>query len=242
MFENNELNVLDVLVYCGGKCGTSTLLNTCLNNDLKCYSVHNNKYFEYVCNRTNKDVNKTIYDVIDFNVKQNKKLYIIDSYRTPIERKISSLFQNIDLHIYDYKNKSIHNIINLFNNKLLYNIENYHPIDEVMLHYGLDIFTDFDFENKYSIKEKDNLVFVKIRFNDINEWSEILSKIFNKKIEIFSNNLTETKDVYNLYKEFKEKYSVPEHFLNNYVIPDSKFNIYNTEDEKIKYIEYWKNK
>jgi hypothetical protein len=242
MFENNELNELDVIVYCGGKCGTSTLLNTFLNNGLKSYSVHNNKYFEYVCNITKQDVDKTIYDVIDFNLKQNKKLYIIDSYRTPIERKMSALFQNIDLHIYNYKQKSIDNIISLFNNQLLCNIEEYHPIDEVMLHYGLDIFTDFDFENKYSIQEKDNLVFIKIRFNDINEWSEILTKIFNKKIEIYSNNLTETKDIYNLYKEFKEKYSLPENYLNNYIVNDSKFNMYNNEDEKTKYINYWKNK
>jgi mRNA degradation ribonuclease J1/J2 len=111
-----------------------------------------------------------------------------------------------------------------------------------MLHYGLDIFTDFNFKNKYSIKEKDNLVFIKIRFNDINEWSQILSNIFNKQIKMYNDNLTETKEINNLYKEFKEKYIVPVNYLNYFTLHDTKFNIYNNEDEKIKYINYWKNK
>jgi len=205
MFENIILNDLDIIVYCGGKCGSSTLTNTFLNNNFKCYSTHDKKYFEYVCKCTNQDIGKTIYDVIDFNLTKNKKLYIIDSYRTPIERKISSFFQNIELYIPDYKTKSINDIITIFNTNCLFNTENYHSIDEVMLHYGLDIFTDFNFEKKYNIKEKDNLVFIQIRFNDINEWSEILSNIFNKKIEIYNDNLSENKDYINLYKEFKEK-------------------------------------
>ena len=66
----------------------------------------------------------------------------------------------------------------------------------------------------------------------INDWCEVTEDLLLNSKDFYSEKL----------KEFKEKYSVPEHFLNNYVIPDSKFNIYNTEDEKIKYIEYWKNK
>ena len=118
MFENNKLNDLDIIVYCGGKCGSSTLNNTFLNNNFKSYTTHDKNYFEYVCKETNQDIGKTIYDVIDFNSK-NKKLYIIDSYRTPIERKMSSFFQNIELHMPDYKTKPIDDIITTFNTNAL---------------------------------------------------------------------------------------------------------------------------
>jgi hypothetical protein len=242
MFENKVLNNLDVIVYCGGKCGSSTLFHTFLNNGFKSYSTHSSKYFEHVCNKTNEDINKTFFDVIDFNLQQNKKIYIIDSYRNPIERKISSFFQNISLFLPNYNEKTMDEIISIFNTNFLYEIENYHSIDEVMLHYGLDIFTDFNFEKKYNIKEKDNLIFIKIRFNDINEWSEILSNIFNKKIEIYNHNLTTTKKINDLYIEFKKKYIIPENYLNYFTLNDITFNIYNTEDEKNKYINDWKNK
>jgi len=242
MFENKALNNLDVIVYCGGKCGSSTLFHTFLKNGFKSYSTHNNKYFEHVCNKTNKDINKTFFDVIDFNLQQNKKIYIIDSYRNPIERKISSFFQNISLFLPNYNEKTMDEIISIFNTNFLYEIENYHSIDEVMLHYEIELFNDFDFENKYTIKEKNNLIFIKLRFNDINEWSDILTKIFNKKIQLHNHNLTTTKKINDLYIEFKKKYIIPENYLNNHIINDSKFNIYNTEDEKNKYINDWKNK
>ena len=41
--------------------------------------------------------------------------------------------------------------ISIFNEKLLYELEEYHSIDEVMQHYGLPKFTEFDFKNKVQI-------------------------------------------------------------------------------------------
>jgi hypothetical protein len=233
MFEYKKLNDLDIIVYCGGKCGSSTLHNTFKKNGYKSFKIHNNNYFQYLCNNFKKDINKTIYDVIDFNVNQCKPIYIIDSYRTPIERKISSFFQNIDNHISNYNKKTTEDIISIFNEKFLYELEDYHSIDEVMQHYGLDKFTEFDFKNKYNIVKKDNIIFIKIRFNDINEWSEILNKIFNKKINLHNDNLTITKPINKLYNEFKENYRLPEKYFNKYLINDIALNIY---------INYWKNK
>ena len=160
MFEYKKLNDLDIIVYCGGKCGSSTLHTTFKKNGLKSYKIHDNSYFQYLCNIFKKDTTKTIYDVIDFNVKQRKNIFIIDSYRTPIERKISSFFQNIDNHIINHNNKTTEDIISIFNEKLLYELEDYHSIDEVMKHFGLDTFTEFDFKNKYNIIKKDNIIFI----------------------------------------------------------------------------------
>ena len=60
----------------------------------------NKKILELKVNNNKKDFEKQFsYDgLIDLinRSSENKKLYIIDSYRTPIERKISSFFQNIN--------------------------------------------------------------------------------------------------------------------------------------------------
>jgi hypothetical protein len=67
---------LDIIVYCGGKCGSSTLHSTFKSNGYKSYQIHDNNYFKFLCNTFKKDNNKTIFDVIDFNVKQSKNIYI----------------------------------------------------------------------------------------------------------------------------------------------------------------------
>ena len=242
MFEYKKLNDLDVLIYCGGKCGSSTLHTTFKNNGYKSYKIHDNSYFKYLCDRFKKDTDKTIFDVIDFNTKHDKSIYIIDSYRTPIERKISAFFQNINNYINNCNQKTIEEIISIFNENFLYKSEKYHSIDEVMKHYGLPIFTDFDFKNKYNIMKKDNITFIKIRFSEIAEWSDILSTIFEKKIVMYNDNLTSNKPINNLYNEFKEKYKLPEKFLNEHLINDKTFKIYNSIEEQNKYIDYWKNK
>jgi mannosyltransferase OCH1-like enzyme len=239
MFEYERLNKLDVLVYCGGKCGSSTLHTTFKKNCLTSYKIHDNSYFQYVCNIFKKDTTKTIYDVIDFNAKQGKNFYIIDSYRTPIERKISSFFQNIENHIIDFHKKTTEEIISIFNAKLLYELEEYQSIDEAQHHYGMSIFNQFDFEKKYNIVNKDNIIFIKLRLNDIDEWSDILSEIFEKKIVIHNNNLTSDKQINKLYNQFKEMYKVPQRYIYDYLINDKAFKIYNTKKEQDDYINRW---
>ena len=234
---DEDLNQIDIFVYCGGKCGSSTLHTTFKHNGFKSYHTHTNYYFQHVLKP---NFSKTIFDVIDFNAK-TKPIYIVDSYRTPIERKMSSFFQNITKYVPHYAELTIHELIHYFNTNLLHKIEEYHSIDEVMHHYGLNPFTTFDFEKKYNIIQKDNLIFVKIRFNDIQEWPSILSTIVNSPIVLHNHNLTNTKPIHKLYAQFKDNYCLPEKYLNQ-LLKDAQFNIYNSEEEKEKYIHYWKTK
>ena len=74
-----------------------------------------------------------------------------------------------------------------------------------MKHYELEPFTTFDFKKRFIIKEKGNIIFIKILFSDINNWNVILSEIFNKNIVIYKANLTKYKEVNSLYNEFKKK-------------------------------------
>ena len=104
---------------------------------------------------------------------------------------------------------------------------------------NVPLFDSFDFEKRYNIAEYDNIVYIKIRFNDINDWNKILSEIFNREITIYPDNLTENKQVAELYKKFKEQYKVPKDYLVNHLPNDKMFKIYNTDEEQKLYINNW---
>lgn len=232
---NNYKNI-KIFVYCGGKCG-STTLSTSLNKYYKTLHVHSNEFFQTFIS---KQSHISIFDVIEYNRKTQDKIYIIDSYRTPIERKISSFFQNIHSHLPKYKQYTLKNIIHYFNAKCIYNLEEYHAIDEIMNYYKLPLFDTFDYNNKYNLLVHENIHFIKIRFNDINDWSNILSKILNKQIKIQSDNLTETKEYSTLYNNFKKVYYLPNVYYNRCLPNDKNFKIFNTEEEQKKYYKKWK--
>jgi hypothetical protein len=233
-----KLYKLDIFIYCSGKCGGSTLNKTFEYNNFNTIHIHSNYYFQ---NGLIKNNNITIFDIINYN-KKNNHIYIIDSYRTPIERKISSFFENIHLELPDYHKYSIDELIDIFNKNFFYNLENYHSMDEITEHYGFPIFSSFDFNNKYNIYIYDNITFIKIRFHEIKIWKDILSKIFNTDIKIINNNLTENKKINSIYNEFKHNYRVPDRYLDEDIINDKHFLIYNTEDEQKEYLKKWDEK
>lgn len=227
------LKDIETFVYCGGKCGSKTLYHTLK----KSLHVHSNINFQKISLNGEKEV--TIFDIINYNRSNKKRVYIIDSYRTPIERKISSFFENIQNHLPNYKELSIESIIDFFNTNLLSRLEEYHSLDEAFRYFRVDPFTKFNFEKKFIAKTYENITFVKIRFQEINEWSDILSKIFNKQINMVNRNLTETKEIFNLYNEFKKVYKIPKSYIHNQLANDTQFKIYNSHKEQEEYINKW---
>ena len=53
------------------------------------------------------------------------------------------------------------------------------------------------------------------------------------------SNLTENKNVYELYKEFKKMYIVPRTYIKYILMNDKEFKIYNTKEEQYNYIIKW---
>lgn len=233
-----KLYELNVIVYSGGKTGGTTLSNTLSLNNFNSLHVHSNYYFQ---TKVIKNTEISIFDVINYNSKK-RNLIIIDSYRTPIERKISSFFENIIYYLPNYDEYSVEQLINIFNEKYFYGIEEYHPFDELKQHYGYPDFTEFDFNNKYSIIVIDNITFVKIRFSEINIWSSILTKFFNQQIIMHNENLTANKKINNIYDEFKLKYKVPDKYLDEILPNDKNFLIFNSKMEQNEYINKWNSK
>jgi hypothetical protein len=227
----------NVFIYCGGKCGSSTLDKTMIENGFDSVKLHNNYYWQNELKN-----NETIFETINQSSLNYEKIYIIDVYRTPIERKISSFFQNINVHLPNYNEFSIEEIIDFFNKELIYTLEEYHSINEVFNYYNIDNFNSFNFEKNYNMITQDNKIFIKLLFRDLNDWESILSKIFEKKISICSDNLTESKTIYELYSKFKELYKVPKRYIDNNLLNDIEFKIYNTKDQQVEYINNWINK
>ena len=87
MNNSNSLpNDLDIICLTGGKCGSTTLNYTLKSSGYKMIEhIHSKLHFIKLFKHDG------LLDLIK-KCSSNKKLYIIDSYRTPHERKISSFF------------------------------------------------------------------------------------------------------------------------------------------------------
>ena len=226
---SKTLPKMDVISLTGGKCGSTTLMQTFKHNGYKCIKAHSKQDFEKQFKYDG------LVDLINRS-SENKELYIIDSYRTPIERKISSFFQNIHILVPSYKNKSCEELIDIFNTKYLDTLEEYHSINSIMVEYGVEPFNTFDFKKKYVIKKVGNLIFIKLLFSNINNWGENLSEIFNKKIIIYKDNLSKNKEYYSIYNKFKLMYKTKKSYINNILKNDKQFRIFNTQEQQDIYI------
>lgn len=226
-----KLDDINVICITGGKCGSTTLRETFSNNGFKTIKCHNkhcfNKQFGY----------DGLIDLIDRS-SLNKKVYLIDSYRRPIERKISSFFENIRFNVPDYQDKNFEELNEIFINRYMKQIEEYESINDIMLHYGVELFSTFDFEKGYIKKEKDNIVFIKILYSDIQEWGKILSNIFNREIVVKSRNVTCNKEYSDKYEEFKREFKLPISYINEIKNKDS-FKVFNTQEQQNVYIDKW---
>lgn len=243
MYKMSQLEEVTHFVYSGRKSGSSTLNDSFLNleNTLS-IQIHNNEDFLYKYGQCKFD---SIFDLIDNNSKLHKNIYIFDSYRTPIEKKISSFFEDIDKYIPNYIECDISFLIAYFNRKYIFgkncsNIytEDYEPLDEILEHYKLSPISKFDFEKNYTIIRHKNFVFVKLRFREINQWSEMISKILGRPISIKDKNKSENKIYYDVYNNFKKQYKIPKIYLEK-LKKDPRFNTYNSKLERTNYIKEW---
>ena len=232
--------MIDVIVVSGGKCGSSTLKTSLLHQGyrtIKCHSKEDfNKQF-----KLDKDL---FYHVVGKRSQKNEKhLIIIDSYRKPIERKISSFFENLPNHVPDYENKPIEELIDIFNTTYLSHLEEYpNFMDDIMNNFDINLFKNFDEKKKFNMKTVNNVTYLRIHFDDINIWSELLTETLNIKLEMIKTNISSSKDYKYLYNEFKKKYKVPRKYLTETLIKDNNFLKNNSIDKRDMYIKEWMNR
>jgi hypothetical protein len=184
----------------------------------------------------------SIIDIIQYLGCIGKKVFVIDVYRTPVERKMSEFFEKIAPYHFNnteenIANYSIKRIIDRFN-KIFPHIEN---DDHYFEKYNISNPVPFDFENKYTIQIINNVNYIKIRLCDSHMWAQILSTIFQNDIVLITDYQTETKKIGELYKRFKLEYRLPINFFEE--LKSSKyFDFYYNEEERNSYLDSWRSR
>ena len=184
----------------------------------------------------------SVIDIIQYLSSIGKKVFVIDVYRTPVERKMSEFFEKISPYHFNNSeenitNYSIKRISDRFN-KIFPHIEN---DDHYFEKYNIANPTPFDFENKYTIQIVNDVNYIKLRLCDSHIWAQILSTIFQSVIVLIIDYQTETKKIGELYKRFKLEYRLPINFFEE--LKSSKYlYFYYNEEERNKYLDSWKSK
>ena len=248
--ETNESFLRDIVIlYSPPKVGSTSIVTSIrlfASDKFIVFHTHEDKIVDLYNDKLNVI---TVTDMINNNVFFNKKfnrqrkIYIIDIYRTPIERKISEFFQKIsEIHFNNTESEiSKYNIDKLF--KRFNDIyPHFEDVDYFNEKYNIDFqIKEFDTDQKYILHEKNNIVYLKLRLSDSNYWSDILSKILGKRIEIVHDYNTVNKDIGTIYKLFKKEYKLPINYYND-LINDKSINRYLNKYEREAYILFWESR
>jgi len=184
----------------------------------------------------------TVNEIIQFNKHLGRDVYVIDVYRSPIERKISAYFEKVGVYHFNTSDENINTynvnkVINRFN-KIFPHIANG---DHFMDVYNINLPQKFNFVEKYLFIVNNGINYIKLRLKDADIWSDILTNIFGQKICAIKDYESINKPIKDLYLMFKEKYTIPSNFLSE--IMNCKYlNYYYSPNEIQEYINQWTNK
>ena len=227
-----------VFIYTPPKVGSTTLvssLRVSLGNTYSIVHIHDEIMLKVLTGVA--DV--TINEIIAHLSSLGKKVYVIDVYRTPIERKMSEFFEKISPHHFNNSEENINNysisrVAERFNALFPHIGNGDHYLDK----YNIGGLSRFDFKKKYAVQKKNNITYVKLRLCDSSMWGEALGSIFSSNIVIITDYQTDSKGIGELYKRFKREYKIPENFLHD--IKDCKsLRLYYNEDERSEYLNMW---
>lgn len=239
-----------ILLYCPDKVGSTSIVSSIrfsAPDKFMVFHTHNEKIVDLLHFEKNKI---TIHDIISnnniFNPNTNKyrQIYLIDVYRNPIEKKISSFFQKISEEHFNNTEENlstypIEKIIKRFNDIFPYiDTTDYYNTYYTQL-FDCSKINKFDTYKKYHVEKISfNTTLIKLRLNDSDCWSNILSNILNTDIIMLNEYDTTNKKIGKLYNEFKTNYKLPNNYFD-LISNLEQLDIYLNFDEKQKYLSKW---
>jgi len=237
---NKNINISNnyIFIYTPPKVGSTTLvtsLRVSLGKSYNIIHIHDETMLSVLTGINNVKIN----DIIHFLANSGNNVYVIDVYRTPVERKISEFFEKLSSYHFNNTEENIshYSITRIFDrfNKLFPHLENGdHYIDK----YDISEPVPFDFEKKYTIQIINNIKYIKLRLCDSHLWGMILSNILETDIVMIVDYKTETKSIGELYKKFKNEYKLPINYYEN-IKTCKYFNYYYNEEERNNYLNTW---
>ena len=194
-------------VFASGKTGSQTLTKSLIKKfgRASVLHVHSGAHF-----KEGRKSEHSLKEVIINSSKKFDKVYVIDSYREPFERGISSFFQNIDKHCPDWEKMSTDEVIGFFNEKKLYLLDLYHSYYESWGYFDISTDVEFDFEKGYITTQFENIIFIKTRLKEAHRWTEIFSEFFGGGVSFNHENNSSEKKYNAQYLDFKKEYKLPE--------------------------------
>lgn len=233
-FPNNKL----VFVYSAPKVGSTSIVSSLRifgTDKISVIHIHDEEMLRILGRVTG----VTINEIILYNKHMGRDVYVIDVYRSPVERKISSYFEKIGSYHFNINDEFVNNynvnkVINRFNNILLYIANGDHFMDK----YDITIPATFDHSNKYLLVQENGIKYIKLRLKDSALWGNILTKIFGTNIKAIKDYESSNKPIKDLYSRFKREYKIPKNFLDE-LTKCKYFNYYYSEQERQEYINEW---
>jgi hypothetical protein len=233
-FPDNKL----IFVYSGPKVGSTSIVTSLRifgTNKFSVIHIHDEKMLKILGNIDG----VTINEIILYNKYIGKHVYVIDVYRSPIERKISAFFEKIGAYHFNNTDENINKynieiVINRFNKILPYLANGDHFIDK----YNINIPDNFNHINKYLLVEENGISYIKLRLKDSHIWGSILTNILGHKIEIVKDYETTNKPIKDLYLKFKSEYKIPKNLLVN-IMKCKYLNYYYSPSELNEYYNLW---
>lgn len=186
--------------------------------------------------------NLTVNEIINYNASIGKNIYVIDVYRTPIERKMSVFFEEISSFHFNNSEENVNTydttkVIKRFNDIF----QHLATTDNYMEKYNITIPETFDYNKKYIHQKINGINYIKLRLKDSQYWGTILSKIFEREIIMVNDYETNDKKIADIYRRFKENYKLPLNYYED--IKTCKFlNYYYSEEERNEYLNLWNTK
>ena len=238
---NIEKNRNIIFIYTPPKVGSTTLVSSIRINACGKFTVlhlHN----EIMLKILYKITDVTVLDIIKYNKFLGKDVYVIDIYRSPIEQKISTFFENIhsfhfNVPIETLNTFEISRIIKRFNQVFPY----LQTSDHFRTKYNIPYPESFDFNNKFISAVVDGIKYFKLRLKDSAEWKSILQKILGIDIYIVNDYETNKKPINQLFSQFKQNYKIPINLLEQ-IEEDHNLQYYYSVEERKSYLHSWRQK
>lgn len=245
LFTNiSETNKI-IFVYTKPKVGSTSLVTSLrlfASNQFVILHIHDEEMLKVICNLDSNN-NVTINEIIEYNKLIGKEVYVINVYRSPIERKISAFFEKIGSYHFNNTDEKVNNyqlerVIKRFNSIFPHIANGDNLLDCYNIQNKLN---QFNSRNKYDLIIENGIKYINLRLKDSNQWAQILTRLLGTEIHIIKDYESSNKVIKDIYQRFKNEYRIPSNLLE-LVENDSYLNYYYSPQEKQQYINEWKAK